>query len=127
MGALKPETAHGSPPDPSRVARRVSVALALVAAVTSALRFTFGGLFHRDVPMGVGDMRGTALTILVLALPLLIASIIFSARGSLRADFVWLGCLAYLAYNAVMFCVAAHSTHCSFCSRRCWRFHSGHG
>ena len=45
---------------------------------------------------------------LVLAVPLLVGSVIFSSRGSLRAQFVWLGCLAYLAYNAVMFCFAPH-------------------
>jgi hypothetical protein len=58
--------------------------------------------------MGVGNMRGTALSMLVLGVPLLIGSVCLNARGSLRALFVWLGCLAYLAYNAVMLCFAAH-------------------
>jgi len=84
----------------------VSIALVAVAAISSAVSFVWWELFHRDVPVGVGNMRGTALTLLVLALPLLVASIILSARGSLRAQVVWSGCVAYIAFNGVMFCVA---------------------
>lgn len=58
--------------------------------------------------MGVGNLRGTALAMLAIAVPLLIASMVLAARGSLRARFVWLGCLAYIAYKAAMFCFAAH-------------------
>jgi hypothetical protein len=95
-------------PSPHRLASRVSLALAAVAAVAAWLAFTFWGLFHRDVPAGIGNMRGTALTVLAVAVPLLLAAMAWASRGSLRAQFVWLGCLAYLAYNAVMFCFAAH-------------------
>lgn len=103
------ETDYGIGSDPSaRIAYRVSAALLTIAALTSLLSFIFWGLFHRDVPMAVGNMRGTALTVLVLVLPLLAASMILSRRGSLRAQFVWMGCLAYIAYNAVMFCFAVH-------------------
>jgi hypothetical protein len=90
-----------------QVAYRVSEALAVVATVTSALSFFFWGVFHRDVPMSVGNMRGTALTMLVVGVPILVASMRWS-RSSLRGRFVWLGCLAYIAYNAVMFCFAVH-------------------
>ncbi len=61
---------------------------------------------RRDVPMTVGNMRGTALAVLVIAVPLLVGSMMLSSRGSLRARFVWLGAVAYIAYNAVMFCFA---------------------
>jgi hypothetical protein len=86
---------------------RVSAALAAVAALASCLSFVFWGVFHRDAPMGVGNMRGTALTVLVVAVPVLGTSMLWAARGSLRAMLVWSACLAYLAYNAVMFCFAA--------------------
>ena len=88
--------------------QRVSTALAVVSALTAGLSFVFWEVFHRDVPMSIGNMRGTALTILLLGVPLLLLSMAMTARGSLRALFVWLGSLAYIAYNAVMFCFAAH-------------------
>ena len=47
--------------------------------------------------MGVGNLRGTALAVLGIAVTLLIASMVRAARGALRARFVWLGCLAYIA------------------------------
>jgi hypothetical protein len=90
------------------VSCRVSAWLIAVAAVTSALSFQFWQIFSRDVPMGVGNMRGTALSMLVMAVPLVGVSMVLAARGSLRARFIWLGGLAYIAYNAVLFCFAAH-------------------
>ena len=90
------------------LALRVSAALAMVASITAAVSFTFWGLFSRDTAMGVGNLRGTALTVLLIAVPVLIMAMSRAMRGSLRAQIVWLACLAYLAYNAVMFCFAAH-------------------
>lgn len=97
-------TSH--PPQALTIARRVSVALGIVSTLAGAASFTFWSLFSRDAPMIVGNMRGTALTVVILVIPLLAGSIVFSMRGSLRARFVWLGCLGYLAYNAVMFAFA---------------------
>lgn len=91
---------------PSGAAYGVSAVLAGVAALTAGASFFFWDLFERDVPMTVGNMRGTALTMLVIAVPVLIGSMVLSSRGSSRAWFVWLGSLAYIAYNAVMFCFA---------------------
>ena len=99
-------TAPERPRVPGRGAYRVSSVLASVALLTAAVSFLAWGVFQRDVPMTVGNTRGTALTMLVIAVPLLVASMILSSRGSLRARFVWMGSLAYIAYNAVMFCFA---------------------
>ncbi len=99
-------TDHGRHGARDRAIYGVSTALAAVAALTSGVSFLFWDVFHRDVPMTVGNMRGTALAMLVIAVPLLVGSMILSSRGSLRALFVWLGSLAYIAYNAVMFCFA---------------------
>ena len=41
--------------------------------------------------------------VLVVAAPLVILSMVAAARGSVRAPVVWLGGLAYLLYNAVLF------------------------
>ena len=57
---------------------------------------------------GLAGAMGTglaALTVLVVAVPLLVGSM---TRGSLGAWIVWTATLGYLAYNAVMFCFAAH-------------------
>jgi hypothetical protein len=89
-----------------RVPYAVSTALVVVAIMTSGASFLFWDVFYRDVPMTVGNMRGTALAMFVIAVPVLIGSMIRSLRGSLTARFVWLGSLAYIAYNAMMFCFA---------------------
>ena len=84
-------------------ARHTSIALAVVAVLAGAATFFFWPLFTRDAPMVVGNARGTALTVLVLAVPLLVGSMILSRRGSVRAVFVWTAALGYLGYNAVLF------------------------
>jgi hypothetical protein len=84
----------------------LSIALAIVAVLASGGSFFFWNAFSREAPMTVGNLRGTALAMLIIAVPLLIGSMRLAARGSLRARFVWLGTVAYIAYNAVMFCFA---------------------
>lgn len=91
-----------------RLAHRVSAALLVVAGVTAFVSFAFWGVFHDDVPSGVGNLRGTALTLGVLVLPAMAVAMRMAGRGSLRAWLIWFACLLYLAYNAVMFCFAAH-------------------
>lgn len=90
------------------IERRVSVSLAVVSALTGVASFTFWQVFSRDVPAGVGNLRGTALALVAIGLPILIVAMDEAERGSMRARLVWLACLAYMAYNAVMFCFASH-------------------
>lgn len=49
-----------------------------------------------------GSARGTALVMLVGGVPLLIGSLLATRKGSTRGIVLWLGALAYLAYNGVM-------------------------
>ena len=91
-----------------RLARRFSVALAIVSALTGVASFVFWGIFSRDVPAGIGNLRGTALALVALVLPVMVIAMRAAERGSLRGRLVWLACLAYVAYNAVMFCFASH-------------------
>jgi hypothetical protein len=74
----------------------------VVALVASAIGVFFPDIFS-DPAMTAGNARGTALVILAVALPALLASMILAARGSLRAQIVWLGALAYILYNSVFF------------------------
>src|SRR5437764_2261503 len=73
---------------------RLSGALAVVAAVASAV-----GVFHsdifRDPAWTAGNAQGTALVILAVAVPTVVISMVLTARGSLRAQIVWLGGLSY--------------------------------
>jgi hypothetical protein len=56
--------------------------------------------------VSVGTARGTALVVAMVAVPVLLAAMWSSRRGSLRALVIWLGAAGYLLYNAVMFLFA---------------------
>jgi hypothetical protein len=51
-------------------------------------------------------MRGTAVIVLLVGVPVLTLAMIEASRGSVRAFVVWLGTLGYLLYQAVLFCFA---------------------
>lgn len=86
-------------------AYRFSGALAVVALAAAATSF-----FIPDVlggpPVAQGNLRGTALVIMVLAIPALVVAMIFTRRDSARALVVWLGALAYISYQSVLFLFA---------------------
>ncbi len=80
---------------------RLSLALAGVGGLSAALTF-----FVPDVLLGPevsnGNARGTALVMLFLATPALLAAMWFQRRGSWRARYWWLGSVFYHAYNAFL-------------------------
>jgi len=80
----------------------LSLALAVIAAAASALTFFVPGILLGPA-VSNGNARGTALVILLLAIPVLLLAIWLERRGSWRAEFVWLGALFYLVYNAFLF------------------------
>ncbi|HYJ50812.1 MAG TPA: hypothetical protein VEX12_12940 [Microbacterium sp.] len=86
----------------SPVAYRLGIALGVVALAASATSF-----FIPDVLGGPavaqGNLRGTALVIMALAVPVLFTSMYFASRNSARALVVWLGAVAYIIYQAVLF------------------------
>jgi hypothetical protein len=83
----KPTTAY--------VLSAIIVILTVVAAA--------GGLFiddlYRDNAFATSAWQGTDLATLVLAVPILVAALIFSLRGSFRAQLIWLGMLDYMLYS----------------------------
>ncbi|MGC2240564.1 MAG: hypothetical protein WA726_06970 [Acidimicrobiia bacterium] len=84
----------------------LSGALAVVGAIAAGLSlFVPSLLTGTDVTNG--NTRGTALVMLVVGIPTLLISMWFASRGSWRGRLVWLGVLAYLAYNGVLFAFAA--------------------
>lgn len=83
-------------------ATRLSVACALVAGAAGVWTVLDPGLLLGPEAMQ-GSARGTALVLLVLALPALLWSMARAANGSAAAVVVWAGALLYVVYNAVLF------------------------
>ena len=83
----------------------LSALLVVVAAVAALFSFAFPSLL-RGAPVATGNMRGTSLAILMVGLPVLVTAIVRAAHGSTSAVVVWLGTLAYLLYQSVLFCFA---------------------
>jgi len=83
----------------------LSGALAVVAGVSAAFSLFYSSLLG-GVAVGRGNLRGTALIVLVVGVPVLVGAMVVGPRGSARALVLWLGATAYLLYQAVMFCFA---------------------
>ena len=83
----------------------VSSALAVAAVVASALTLFIPGLLS-GAEVGKGNVRGTAVVVLAVGVPLLVVGMLRTARNSARWLVAWLGAAAYLTYQAVLFCFA---------------------
>jgi hypothetical protein len=81
-----------------RAAYLLSGMIAALMAVASVLGLLVDGLY-RDGPWAREAFRGADLVTLVLVAPLLIVSLVLSARGSARAKPVWIAMLGYSVYN----------------------------
>jgi hypothetical protein len=99
--ALRPSSPIRVAPPGTSLALRLSIALAVVNAIAGLVSVFVPGIF-RDDPAYAGNARGTFAVILVLALPAMVLAMRAAARGSLRAGFVWLACVGYLLYNAIL-------------------------
>jgi hypothetical protein len=80
----------------------LSGSLAIVATIAAAGTALVPGVLRGTAVMN-GSARGTALVVLLVAVPALAAAMWFAARGSARAQVVWLGAVAYILYNSVLF------------------------
>lgn len=100
-----PAAPHGSANHAA--ARRVplpywlSGGLVILLVVASTAGLFVPGLY-RGAPDWVAQTRGTDLVTLAVAVPALIAALILAARGSPRAQVVWLGVLGYILYMYVI-------------------------
>lgn len=88
-----------------RVPFALSLALALVSVAASAGALLFGDLL-RGPAVSVGNLQGTALVLLVVTLPVLVASIALVARGVQLALLGWLGAVGSILYQSVLFVFA---------------------
>jgi hypothetical protein len=110
----RPDVSSRTPSEPAVPARGaaywLSAALAVVVGAAAAFTFFAEGILTGPA-VAVGNARGTALVMLVLGLPAFAVSAALTARGSVRALFVWLGATLYLLYNAVMFLFGTPFNH----------------
>lgn len=90
---------------PHRLPYIMSTLLAVAAFAAAGLTVAYPSLLT-GVPGSNGNLRGTAVVVLAVGLPLLAVAMVGAARGSARALVVWLGTLGYLLYQAVLFCFA---------------------
>ncbi|HJR78885.1 MAG TPA: hypothetical protein VJ821_02360 [Anaerolineales bacterium] len=93
-------------PTKFRIVYVLSIVIAILAALASA-----AGLFvpnlYRGNALTTSVLRGNDLVTLAVAVPLLIVAMIFSRKGSQRAQLVWMGALGYMLYNYVFYLYGA--------------------
>jgi hypothetical protein len=77
-----------------------------VIVVASLMGLFMHGLYHEGA-WAREALRGGDLVSLVLVTPLLAASLVLAMRGSRRAVAVWIGCLAYAAYDYAFYALGA--------------------
>lgn len=86
---------------PVRTARVLALVTAGIAVVVGAWTVADPGLLHGPAAMQ-GSARGTALVLLVVAVPVLVISVWRAGQGSGVALLTWGGALLYVVYNAVL-------------------------
>lgn len=84
----------------------LSYLIAFLAAAASAGGLLLKGLY-RDNAFVTTTWLGNDGVTLFLALPILIAALVFSKRGSLKALLIWLGALDYMLYNYAFYLFGA--------------------
>jgi len=84
----------------------LSILIAIFAALASAGGLLFKGLY-RDNAFVTTTWLGNDAVTLFLAVPILVIALILSARGSLKAQLVWLGALDYMLYNYAFYLFGA--------------------
>lgn len=84
----------------------LSILIAVLAAVVSVGGLLLNGLY-RDNLFVTSAWKGNDLVTLFVAVPLLVAALVFSARGSLRAQLIWMGVLDYMLYNYAFYLFGA--------------------
>ena len=81
--------------------RRLCAAVAPLVVVAVVPTFFVEGVLN-GTPVMNGSARGTALTMLALALPVLAVGLVTSTRGSVWGRAALIGALGYLTYNATL-------------------------
>ena len=83
----------------------ITILLLVVSLAASAATLWWPRVLTGPAAMN-GSARGTALVVLLIALPITSVAVVLSRRGARGAGAVWLGGVAYLGYNAGLFLFA---------------------
>lgn len=89
-----------------RTARFLSITIAILASIAAAGGLILDGLY-RDNLFVTSAWKGNDFVTLFIAVPLLIAALIFEKRGSRKAQLVWMGILDYMLYNFAFYLFGA--------------------
>ncbi len=84
----------------------LSVLIAVLATIAAAGGLLLDGLY-RDNEFVTTTWLGNDAVTLFLAVPILVAALVFTGRGSLKAQLVWLGVLDYMLYNYAFYLFGA--------------------
>ena len=88
------------------IARGLSMIVVVLMGAAAA-----GGLFlpllYQDNPLVSASWRGNDWVTLIVAVPILVASMTMALRGSRRGRLVWMGMLAYALYNYAFYLFGA--------------------
>ena len=99
---------------PSRLAVPLLLSVVIVVLlIAAAVPGIFVSGMYRDTTSIVTTNRGSDLFTLIAVVPALAVSIYFSRRGSLRAQIVWLGLIAWVAYNYIVYAYGLNFTRVS--------------
>jgi hypothetical protein len=89
-----------------KTARSLSFLIAVLAAVEAAGGLLLPGLY-RDNLFISSAWKGNDLVTLLVAVPILVAALVFAVRSSGRAQLVWVGMLDFMLYNYAFYLFAA--------------------
>lgn len=84
----------------------LSILIAILATFASAGGLLLDGLY-RDNAFVTTTWLGNDAVTLFLAVPILVAAMIISNRGSLKAQLIWMGALDYMLYNYAFYLFGA--------------------
>jgi len=84
----------------------LSILITILAAFASAGGLLLHGLYRDNAFVTTTWLGNDAIT-LFLAVPILVLSLVFSNRGSVRAQLVWMGALDYMLYNYAFYLFGA--------------------
>lgn len=90
------------PPGRWRLVSWLSGALLIITVIAATMTLAAPDLLTGPAAMN-GSARGTALVVLVIAVPSLMLSLHPARGGSLVATAIWMGALGCLTYNSVLF------------------------
>ncbi len=93
-------------PTPSKTIVYLSVVIVVLALIASVGGLLFDDLYRDNAFVRTTWLGNDAVT-LFLAIPILVAAMLFSRRGSLRARLIWLGALDYMLYNYAFYLFGA--------------------